>query len=411
MRVLLVEDNKMLAKAEKIMLAKAGDFEVDIAYNYKEARARMADQDYFVALLDLNLPDAPNGEIVDLVAKEIPSIVFTANYDDKVRSEVMEKGVVDYFIKEGIEDFKKVVDEVNRFIKNRDRCILVVDDSRSIRKLIALTLNRFNYQVLEAEDGKDALEMIDANPQIKVVITDYTMPKMDGFELTQAIRRSRNKDEIAIIGLSSNDETSISTRFIKYGANDFLKKPFVEEELHVRLAMNIEILEMMGKIKDIANKDYMTGIYNRRYFFDAGEKLYQNAKSGHMTLTAAMIDIDHFKKINDTYGHHVGDKAIKAVAKVLDSAFKSSDLVARFGGEEFCVLTPNLPDEKVHETFDQVREAIASIEIKDGDTAVRFTASIGVSTILGSGLEDMLGIADDMLYRAKENGRNQIQVD
>ena len=405
-----MEDNKMLAKAEKVMLTKTGYFEVDIAYNYKEARARMADQDYSVALLDLNLPDAPKGEIVDLVAKEIPSIVFTATYDDKVRSEVMEKGVVDYFIKESIEDFKKVVDEVNRFVKNKERTVLVVDDSRSIRKLIAMTLTRLNYSVLEAENGLEALEIIDNRPEIMVVITDYTMPHMDGFELTKAIRRTRNKDQIAIIGLSSNDETAVSTRFIKYGANDFLKKPFVDEELHVRLALNIEILEMMSRIKEIANKDYLTGIYNRRYFFDAGEKLYQNAKSGHITLTAAMIDIDHFKKINDTHGHHVGDKAIKAVAKVLDSLFEGSDLLARFGGEEFCVLTANLPDNEVGETFERVREAIASIVVRDEEKTVNFTVSIGVSTILGQGLEDMLAIADDMLYRAKESGRNQVQV-
>jgi diguanylate cyclase (GGDEF)-like protein len=405
-----VEDNKMLAKAEQAMLTKSVDFGIDIAYNYKEAEARMADQDYFVALLDLNLPDAPNGEIVDLVAKKIPSIVFTASYDDTMRNDVMEKGVVDYFIKEGIEDFKKVVDEVKRFVQNKERTILVVDDSRAIRKLIASSLHRFNYSVLEAEDGKEALAVIDANPEIKVVITDYHMPNMDGFELTKAIRHNRDKDEMAIIGLSSNDLQSISTRFIKYGANDFLKKPFVEEELHVRLAQNIELLEMISQIKNIANKDYMTGIYNRRYFFDAGEKLYRSAKNGHITLTAAMIDIDHFKKVNDTYGHHIGDMAIKTVAGVLDSMFKGSDLVARFGGEEFCVLSPNMQDDHVQDIFDTVRKAIAGIEIKSGEQSVTFTGSIGVSTILGKDLDDMLGVADDMLYRAKENGRNQVRV-
>lgn len=409
-KVLLVEDNKMLAKAQEAMLNKALGFDVDIAYSYKGAVKRLETGNYFVALLDLNLPDAPDGEIVDLIAPKIPSIVFTATYDEEVRNSVMEKGVLDYFVKSSIEDFKKVVAEVKRFKTNKEKTILVVDDSKPVRKIIVTALQRYNYNLLEAEDGREALSVIEKNPAIQVVITDYNMPNMDGFELIQAIRQKYDKDKMAIIGLSANDMKSVSTRFLKHGANDFLKKPFEDDELHVRVSQNIELLEKITQVQEMANKDFLTGLYNRRYFFDAGEKLYQNAKKGHISLTAAMIDIDHFKNINDTHGHQVGDLAIKTVADILSERFSGSDIIARFGGEEFCVLSPNLSEDDAQRFFDTMRESIAAIVIKKGETEIRFTVSIGVSTILGSDLDDMIGIADDMLYRSKENGRNQVNI-
>lgn len=409
-KVLLVEDNKMLAKAQAAMVKNALGFTVDIAYSFQEAEKLVAKGAYFVALLDLVLPDAPNGEIVDLVVKKIPSIVFTATYDEETRNSVMEKGVLDYFIKNSIEDFKKVVDEVKRLDTNRKKTILIVDDSKPVRKVIANILKRYNYNTLEAEDGEDALKVIEQNKGIQVVITDYNMPKMDGYELIQRLRNSYDKDEMAIIGLSANDMKSVSTRFLKHGANDFLKKPFEDDELHIRVGQNIELLDKIGQIKDFANKDLLTGLHNRRYFFDAGAQLYQNARQGHITLTCGMVDIDHFKKLNDTYGHHAGDLALKALAGVLEESFERGDLIARFGEEEFCVLSPNMPDDDVQRIFEEVRERIGSIVIEVGGNRVSFTASIGVSTILGKDLDDMIGIADDMLYRAKEDGRDRVKI-
>lgn len=409
-KVLLVEDNKMLAKAQAAMVKNALGFTVDIAYSFQEAEKLVAKGAYFVALLDLVLPDAPNGEIVDLVVKKIPSIVFTATYDEETRNSVMEKGVLDYFIKNSIEDFKKVVDEVKRLDTNRKKTILIVDDSKPVRKVIANILKRYNYNTLEAEDGEDALKVIEQNKGIQVVITDYNMPKMDGYELIQRLRNSYDKDEMAIIGLSANDMKSVSTRFLKHGANDFLKKPFEDDELHIRVGQNIELLDKIGQIKDFANKDLLTGLHNRRYFFDAGAQLYQNARQGHITLTCGMVDIDHFKKLNDTYGHHAGDLALKALAGVLEESFERGDLIARLGEEEFCVLSPNMPDDDVQRIFEEVRERIGSIVIEVGGNRVSFTASIGVSTILGKDLDDMIGIADDMLYRAKEDGRDRVKI-
>ncbi|KIM11870.1 MAG: hypothetical protein KU37_03165 [Sulfuricurvum sp. PC08-66] len=409
--ILIVEDNKTLARAEKAILQKHLNFSVDIAFNYAQAQNLLKKKSYFLALLDLNLPDAPNGEIVDLIAKKIPSIVFTATYDDNVRDRVMSKGVLDYFVKGGIEDFNKVVEEVQRFKTNATKTVLVVEDSSTIRHAIVASLKRFNYHTLEARDGSEALDIVAQNSPVHVVITDYNMPKIDGYELIGHLRRSHGKDEMAIIGLSADDATSVSTRFLKHGANDFLKKPFEEEELRVRVSQNIELLEKIGRIRDIANLDMLTGLYNRHYFFDAGEKLYQSAKRGHITLTAALIDIDNFKHINETYGHEAGDKAIKMVAEILAHRFRGSDIVARFNGEEFCVLSPNMPDDTVRHNFDEVRKTIEehSVVTSNGESFL-CTVSIGVSIILGKDLDDMVGIADDMLFRAKEQGKNRVEV-
>lgn len=410
LRILLVENNKEVAIEEKEMLLKELKYDVDVAYTYKEVEQILKVGNHFVALLNINLSDAPNGEIVDLVAKEIPSIVFTTSYDEGLIKKLLEKEILDYSIKTNIDDFKQVIADIKRLELNKNIKILVVDDSMAMRKIICSILNRVNFTTLEAKDGLEALDVLKENSDIKMVITDNNMPKMEGVELVQKIRAMYGKDKIAIIGLSASNSSSLSTRFIKYGASDFLAKPFAKEELYVRVIQNIELLEKIEKIRSLSDKDFLTGIYNRRYFFNNGEKLYENAKRNNLTITIAMLDIDHFKKINDTYGHHMGDLVIKSIAKTLDSRFRGSDLVARFGGEEFCVMVANMAEYKIKFIFEQLREKIANTIISENGIEVRATCSIGINTKISDNLNDMINKADEMLYKAKENGRNQVQI-
>ncbi len=410
-QVLVVEDSRLFGSVLKRRIESELGFQVHWVTTYREAEDFLLGDTtgLLLALLDLNLPDAPMGEIVEMViSRGIPSIVFTGTMTKGMRETIWSYKVIDYVLKESSYNIDYLVSLVRRIHANREIKVLVVDDSRTMRFYIADLLKVHQYQVLEAENGVDALDLLQQNPDVKLVITDFNMPKMNGFQLTEEIREKFGKGDMAIIGISAQGNNLLSARFIKNGANDFLCKPFLTEEFYCRVNQNVEMIENIARIRDSSNRDYLTGLYNRRYFFEVGDKLFANSRRGHTTTTVAMVDIDHFKKVNDTYGHDAGDLVIKAVARILASRFRESDIVARFGGEEFCVMLTDMDSGRASSIFDQLRRAIEEAETVSGGKAIRVTASIGVCTLLTDSLEEMVKCADEMLYEAKRAGRNRV---
>ncbi|MCP5047272.1 MAG: diguanylate cyclase [bacterium] len=413
-RILVVEDSKMFANVISSEIRSRLGFECKIASTLKETKVLLESEgaDYFLAVVDLNLPDASNEEIVDyIVSKGIPPIIFTGNFADDMRDRILTKDVVDYVLKEGLQDVDYLVRSIHRIYKNQDVTVLVVDDSGVSRLMIRTLLQTQKFTVLEANNGKEGLEVLRKNPQVKLVISDYNMPQMDGFEFISTIRKKHSSDQLAVIGISAHGSGQLSAKFLKRGANDFITKPFVKEEFYCRVNQNVEMLEYIEAIQDASNKDYLTGLYNRRYFFDLGNKMYENARRGNLDITVAMLDIDHFKKINDTYGHDAGDTALKVVANIISNCIRQADLVARFGGEEFCVLATNMKKEKTHFFFDELRKHIGNevIPIEGGE--ISLTVSIGVTTKLSDSLAKTINLSDELLYQAKESGRNKVVVD
>ncbi|MGN7614418.1 GGDEF domain-containing response regulator, partial [Magnetococcales bacterium HHB-1] len=238
------------------------------------------------------------------------------------------------------------------------------------------------------------------------------MPEMDGFALLEWIRyeQGKSRNELAAIGLSAHGSNILSARFIKGGGNDFLSKPYLKEELICRVFQNIETLELIDTINETAQKDFLTGLYNRRHFFHLAQPLYSNAVRQNLSLTMAVMDIDHFKQINDTYGHYGGDVVLKAFAALLKESFRSTDIVARMGGEEFCVLASNVDRQKIRLTFKRFSQRLNATEIPFGNNSIKITISIGITQALGSSLDSMLQQADDLLYKAKKSGRNRIEI-
>ena len=171
------------------------------------------------------------------------------------------------------------------------------------------------------------------------------------------------------------------------------------------------MLHYIEALKKSAIEDYLTGLYNRRYFFSVGEKLFQNARRSNLQLTTAMFDIDHFKKINDRFGHGVGDMVIKNVADILTRGFRASDVICRFGGEEFCLLAANMRSQETFFHFEQIRETIEEQSFGAGTATVKFTISIGVTTKIADTLNATINRADELLYQAKEDGRNRVVMD
>ncbi len=412
-KVLLVDDSKSIIRLLKERIDKTISVETVVAHTCADAKA-LIERDaktFFVAVLDLHLPDAPNGEIVDFVReKGIPVIVLTGSLSDDLRDRMLEKNVFDYVVKQHSTELNYVAQAVKRVYNNQFAKILIVDDSITQRQYLHRLLDIHKFQIFEAKNGVDALEVLDQNPDITLVLTDYNMPKMDGLELISRIRRQYSRSEMCIIGFSQQGSGALSAKLLKTGANDFITRPFLLEEFYVRLSQNIDLIEQIRTIRDSANRDYLTGVFNRKYLFEAGDNLYENAKRGNIPLATAMVDIDFFKKINDTYGHFMGDLAIKKVCQTLKDSFRKTDIVARYGGEEFCVLA-NVDAKLAKSLFERVRRRIEALTISHGEVSIKLTVSIGVTLKLGKDLEQMLSHADARLYHAKESGRNNVVID
>lgn len=412
-KILLVEDSKMFSKVISDKITNSLGFTCLSATSLYEAKELVENDEHtFVgAILDLNLPDAPNGEIVDYIAKEdIPIIVLTGTLNKITREKILAQNVMDYVLKEGVQSIDQVIQGVERIHRNSNTTVLVVDDSKISRKITASYLQIQRFNVLEATNGQEALDILRAHPYTKLVVTDYNMPVMDGFELVSAIRKNNSLDKIGIIGISAQGNPMLSARFLKLGANDFISKPFAQEEFSWRVNQSVELLDYISKVRDAAILDYLTGLFNRRYFFEIGTKLFENAKLENRNFSVAILDIDHFKKVNDTYGHDYGDKVLKEVSSLIASNFKTSDVVARYGGEEFCIIATNSTTENCFDIFDSLRQKIEKYTIELRDKKLHVTVSIGVQATIVGTLDETIKLADEMLYEAKNEGRNRVLV-
>ncbi len=407
-KILIIEDSATVTKLLKHLLSKNPDIQAYFADSFAASKALYAQHqdEIFAAIVDLNLPDAPNGETVDyFLSKGLPAIVLTANYNEEKREQLLNKGIVDYIIKESRYSYNYALSLVRRLHKNQAIKILVAEDSKPSRAFIKALLEQHLYQVLEASDGKEALEVLQDHPDIKMLITDYHMPEMDGFALVKAIRHNTDRSNLVIIGLSAESKGSLTARFIKNGANDFLHKPFNHEEFYCRVNHNIEELEMLEAIKDAAFRDHLSQLHNRHHLFTAGAKLHQQALDHATPLACAILDIDHFKAINDQYGHEGGDQVIRYFADELKLAF-GRFLIARLGGEEFCVLMPGLNNEQAVTLVETFQDLLHQHSVPLQDDELHFSFSAGVSNIKCDSLDEHINEADQLLYRAKQAGRN-----
>ena len=408
-KILIVEDNKALAKliAKKIQSSLA--FEVDIAYSMEEAKLFLARYKYFLTLLDINLPDAPNGEIVDYVTKKkIHAIVLSGNIDKEFRKKVLQKNIIDYVNKNGVEDINYIIHTIERLQSNKKHKVLVVDDSRLFRQQMQSMLENLFFKVVAVAHGEEAIGILKTQPDFSLVLTDYNMPVMNGLELTLEIRKTYSKNELSILVLSSNEDDEITALFLKNGANDYVKKPFSKEEFSCRINNSIEALENIQMITNYANRDYLTGLYNRRYFFESINEYIDDIKESGEKFAIGIIDIDHFKKINDTFGHDVGDIVLVQLSKLLKDEIRSTDIIARWGGEEFMILTPESSIDTASQLAEKLREKIDAFTF---DKVDHMNCSFGVTQLKEN--ENFSSIAQrvDMgLYDSKQRGRNCVTV-
>lgn len=412
--LLVVEDSRSVAGllADRIGLIEG--VTVEVAGTLEEARKIvLARKDaLFLAVLDLNLPDAPDGEVVPWVMSQgVPVLVLTAGLNDNERDGLMDMGIVDYVNKTNPSEIEHVVRTVERIYRNRHISVLVVDDSNSARAYLMELLRRYGYRLREARDGASALAQLEQHEDIRLVLCDQNMPGMDGVALIGRIRQRYSRSHLCIIGMSNYGSGMLSARLLKAGANDFINRPFLEEEFFVRVNQNVELIELIRSMEENANRDPLTGLYNRRYLADAGRMMLEAAARTGQGMAVILMDLDHFKSVNDRFGHFGGDEVLRKVARHLLEITRSSDIVARYGGEEFCVVAQNVDGHKARLLAEKLRAEIAALEVTIKGTTVSLSASLGVVVRPGSGLEDMLTRADRLLYEAKSSGRDQVRME
>ena len=414
-KILIIDDSKTilnLLKNEVINTIK--NAEVLLASSFKEANKviRNCGGDVFVAVVDINLPDCKDGDAVLLTSSHhIPTIVLTGRDDETLKSLLLKKDVLDYVLKDSAKSIKYVANFVKKIVRNYDTTALVVDDSNLFRKAFRNDLEKLHINVITANDGQEALDIMSSTKEnISLILTDFNMPKVDGVELTLKLREKYDKDTLAIIALSASDDENILSDFIKAGANDFVTKPHKFTELNVRVNANLDTLDLFQKTKDLANKDFLTGSYNRRYFFEAGEAILDKNDRKEKEIAVATLDIDHFKKVNDTYGHDVGDVAIQEIAKILNKNLRTSDLSARFGGEEYCILLEDISIDDTQVLFEKIRSNFENNEINIKDLSLKYTVSLGIAYGKAKDLDEMIKVSDEALYEAKESGRNKVAI-
>ncbi|WP_024611473.1 response regulator [Pseudoalteromonas sp. TB64] len=406
-KILIVEDTPAMARVQKHIALKAG-YEVDVAESLAQTKELISKNSYFCAVVDFILPDAPLGEAIPCtVMADISTIVMTGNIDKQTRDTVEKYPIIDYIIKENKQAYQYLERQLLRLTRNENVKVLVVDDSASTRTYICSLLARHKYQILQAADGVEALAALEASPDISVIITDNEMPNMNGDELCTEIRRLYDNDEKAIIGVSAADSSDLSTLFLKNGANDYLRKPFNNEEFYCRLSQNVDMLELMATIKRQANTDYLTNLPNRRYFFEETGKSLQKIKGEQGCGSLAMLDIDHFKVINDTHGHDVGDEVLKGLSICFSKYFKKY-LVARLGGEEFAVYFADTDKQEALKRLEGFRYFIEANSQEFSKAKIKFTLSIGFAFGPVYQIDELLKQADLKLYDAKESGRNKV---
>jgi len=256
--LLIVEDSLVQAKIIRKEFETLTDFSILVARSLSEAEDIISahKEELCAAIVGLNLPDAPNGETVDVCRKhDVACIVLTASFDESLRQQFLDKRVADYFLKGSIDDIEPLTASVLRLRANRRVKALVVDDSATQRHVTQRMLTVQCIVSLEAEDGEDALKVLAQNPDIRLVVTDFEMPRMNGIALVHEIRGKYKINDMAVIGVSSAGSGALTAQFLKYGANDFLTKPFEAEEFYWRVNQTLNILDVLQELRDYRKQE------------------------------------------------------------------------------------------------------------------------------------------------------------
>jgi diguanylate cyclase (GGDEF)-like protein len=299
--------------------------------------------------------------------------------------------------------------------------VLIIDDSATVREQIIRTLDSVELFTCyyEAEDGLEGFKRLLSSP-VDIILCDLEMPRMDGFKFLSMLKSRPELQDVPVIILTGRNDQDRKIKGLDQGANDYITKPFDHEELIARVRVHLKIKKLQDDLRhsnelllELSNTDHLTGLFNRRYMMEALEKEVQRCVRKNGNLSLIMLDIDHFKQVNDRFGHLQGDAVLQKVALQLQKELRSYDCAARYGGEEFVAI---LPDSSLQESVlvaERIRLAVLGTTYNGALAAINLTVSLGVACFsheLPPSVDGFIKLADDALYRAKANGRNRLET-
>ncbi|MAS87408.1 MAG: PleD family two-component system response regulator [Micavibrio sp.] len=448
-RVLVVDD---ILPNVKLLEAKLSSeyYEVITALSGEEALKKIASDGPDIVLLDVMMPGMDGFEVCKRIKADsrmahIPVVMVTALTDATDRVKGLEAGADDFLskpvndtalmarvrslvrlkmtvdewrIRENTATALGVTDEKAEDEKVDSAKILVVEDQAFESDKFVETLQRDHHDVTAVEDGIKAMEAV-GKKDFDIIMISLNMLEEDGLRLVSHLKSNEKTRAVPILMVGNEEDMHRIAHGLEIGAHDYIIRPVDRNELLARARTQIRRKRFQERLRanyevslNMALTDTLTGLYNRRYLTVHLEKLLRRNEESHKSITVLLFDIDYFKKVNDTYGHNVGDEVLKEFAERLNQGLRSFDLVARLGGEEFVAILPDVTKERAMTISERLRRMIADKPFAithDEFKEITCTTSIGATYIFDETnitTEEALKRADDMLYKAKADGRN-----
>ena len=428
MRALITENSRLYRQLLENLLGQQG-FETDICSNLDTAKNFLDSEIYDIIFVNRHLEDGNGLELVEFCNQHQTNNNAKVLYlnSDSNRADIPSSIEIDEIIVK--QNLQQIADQITHFVETHldpvfsEGRILFVEDSKSIAGMIMSQLTQTGYDVLHFDNAEQAWEEfineVSYGSDLQafdLIITDNNLEgKMTGQDLVEKVREIDDaRGFVPIIAITGENSDELRLSLYQSGVSDFLQKPVLGEELLVRVGNLITNKRLLDKVHDqrrelfaLATTDKLTGCHNRHSLMEFSHKFIAQAQRHEYPVSLMVIDLDHFKSINDNHGHAVGDIVLQAVGKLLNSSFREGDLVARFGGEEFVVLLNHCSSDDARQIAENYR--VKMEELKPHDLVV--TASIGLTSLnIGDtgDFESMFSRADEGVYSAKENGRNQV---
>lgn len=428
MRVLITENSRLYRQVLDNIFGQLG-FQRDISDSIKTACSFLETETYDLICINQHLEDGSGVDFVEYCNNHknnshTPILFLTSNNEPDQKFESLR--IREVILKSSLQQISA---QIIRFVEHHldptflEGRILLVEDSKSIASIILNLLKLTGYKALHFSSGESAWEAFQKEKgfgsnsnAFDLVIADINLEgKMSGKELIKHIRTLDDaRGFIPIIAMTADNTDKLRLSLYEIGVTDFLQKPFLTEELQIRIRNLITNKRLLDKVHDqrrelfaLATTDKLTGCHNRHSLMEFSDKFISQAIRHEHPVSLAVIDLDHFKIVNDTHGHAVGDIVLEAIGKLLCNSFREGDLVARFGGEEFVVLMNFCDAEYAKTTTEKLRQKIEKLHPANLD----ITASIGLTSMeVGqkADFELLFSVADKGVYDAKDNGRNRV---
>ena len=284
--------------------------------------------------------------------------------------------------------------------------VLIADDAPSNIQLLAGLL-KDNYQIKVATGGERCIELAQAEPQPDLILLDIQMPDLDGYEVCQRLKSQESTQAIPIIFVTGKDQDADEELGLSMGAVDYITKPYSPAIVEARVATHITLKQQSDTLRNLAMRDQLTGLYNRHFLIDVAAKKISQTHRHKQSLCLIMVDIDHFKAVNDEHGHTVGDAVLRDVAEIFLKQCRNEDIIARFGGEEFVFLLDACNRDAGIKKAERIRQTLEASRVQ----GLAITASFGLAHITnGENFASLLNRADEAAYKAKRKGRNRVEV-